>query len=102
MTGGVLSVTTTVCWHVFWTPPLNVRTTRMTNEPTVAVVTVTLQLVTWMHEFEPMNEAPAVLLRNENVALKGVFGWTGDVAVNTIGLPHWPPVGPAMLQKVFA
>ena len=74
ITGGVLSVTETVCWQVFWTPPLNVSTTRMTNEPTCVVDTVTLQLVTPIHELEPMNEAPAVSLRMLNVALKGTFG----------------------------
>jgi hypothetical protein len=33
--------------------------------------------------------------------LNGTFGCEGEVAVNTMGLPHEPPVGPVIWQNWF-
>src|SRR5262245_7999389 len=86
--GGVLSPTVSVTWQVFCVLPGKVRTTFTITDPGLAVVTTTEQLDTFVHELLPTNDAPAVLLSSEKVALKLLAGNAGAFAVYVTFVPH--------------
>jgi hypothetical protein len=98
MVGGALSTVVSSTLHVFWTPPPKLRMTRTVTDPMLAVCTVTWQLVVRPHELAPTKVAPAVLLINDHVAVKGVPGRIGAVATKVAAVPQPVELGPVIRQ----
>src|SRR6185369_3285079 len=96
--GGVLSATVRSFEHCLMTPPGRLSVTLTVTDPGWDVVTITVQLVTFVHEFGPTKEAPAVLLIRAKTALNVPFVRNGLVAVNETGVPHSAADGPETTQ----